>query len=868
MKRRMERDMQAEMEAHVRLRAAELEAGALPPAEAERRAWVEFGGLDRYQEECREALGLRLLRELRADLRQGLRQLRRNPGFTAVAVLTLALGIGANAAIFSMIEGMLLRALPYPQAQQLYEINKVVPQFSSFGPSLGVNSGNFLLWQKRCPAFAAMAEIRLDNMVLTGRGQPRRLRAAVVPANFFPMLGEAPALGRGFTAAEDEPSHNREVVLTDAFWRRGFDANPHAIGETLWLDGLAYSVVGVLPADFRFPAVWGGRTPALFAPVALHDYDLDPGIGNFRFSVIARLQPGVSVEQALAQLDTVEGKIAHRPDTVRHVAAGQFDLYATLTPLKAAILGPAARAMWLLWAAAGLLLLIVCANLANLLLAKNADRAHEVALRAALGATRPRLLRQFLTEGLLLAAAGGALGLVLAAAGLQFLVRNAPIGIPRVGDVHLDGAVVLFTLAVSIGAALLFASLPVLLLARAQPVEALKATALRASATRGRERLRGALMVSEVALCVVLLAGALLLVQSLARLGQANDWMQQPHVLTLELVTPPVHSQAELVRYYDQILGSVRTLPGVTGAAFTPVLPLQGGSWGDDVVIQEVPRPAKDAHLGDDYFVSPGFLSTIGLSLEHGRAIAEGDVGRDVAVISESIARTLLAGRNPLGMHILWEGKTLRIIGVAGDMRTAPDAAASLAIYIPLWTFAEPDESLVIRSPAAPAALLPELRSAIGSVDPRTVIAREQTLPQVLAASTAPRRYETSLGSLFALCAVVLAAIGLYGVLSYAVSRRAREIGIRMALGAQRGDVLLAVVRQGLTLALAGVAIGLAAALVFTRLLSSLLYGIRPDDPLTFLAVAVVLLAVALLASWLPARRATRLDPTVALRNE
>lgn len=871
----VEREMEEELQAHLQRRAAALQAEGLPSAEAQRRARIEFGGYQRYQEECREALGVRLLSELQADMRQGLRQLRRHPGFTTVAVLTLALGIGANTAIFSMLNGMLLSALPYRQPQQLYAIHEVVPQWSRFAPQFDANGGNFRLWQSRCPAFAGMAALIPDKLVLTDHGRARQVQAALVTANFFPLLGVRVIRGRSFLPSEDQTGHNRQAIISDAFWREALDARPGVLGQSLTLNGQSYTVIGVLPPSFRFPGVWSTTAPTLYLPGAVPASGAmaTPGIGGFAYTVIARLRPGVGAPQALAQLNAVETGIARHGDPFRHVAAGQFNLYATLTPLKTAILGPAARALWMLEAAVALVLLIVCANLANLLLAKNSDRAHEVAVRASLGATRRRLLRQFLTEGALLAAAGGGLGLLFAAGALDLLVRHAPVGIPRLAEIHLCAPSLWLTLAAAMVAVLLFAGLPLLLLTRVQPGEAMRSTGARVSGS-GHGRLRNALVVAEVALCGILLAGALLLVQSLARVDQANQWMQQQNVVALQLVTPyaEFRSPSGFARFYRQVVANVRNLPAVASAGVTPVLPLQGGSWGDDLEFREAPRPKTDVKLGDFFFISPGLSQVMGLPLIAGRRIAESDRGQDVVVISQSVAQRLLPGRNPIGMHLMWAPndtpKPLTVVGVVGDVRDGAEKPAALAVYVPTWFFAEPGESLIVRTRLSPQAAGAAVRRVVQRLNPNVAIARQQTLQSVLAASTAPRRYETSLSALFALCAVILAAIGLYGVLSYAVSRRIHEIGIRMALGAQRGDVLRSIVRQGMRLALLGVAIGLAASLALNRFLVGMLYQIRPDDPVTLFAVAAALVLVALAACYLPARRATRVDPTVALRYE
>lgn len=872
-RKQVEQDMEAELRSHLRLRAAALETEGTPHAEAKRRARLEFGSGERWREECREALGVRLLTELRADLRQGLRQLRRNPAFTLVAVLTLALGIAVNTAIFSLLDGMLLRALPYPQPQQLYVIHEMVPQWSRYGPYFGVNGGNFKLWQKRTQAFSAMTALLPANVVLSARGRPRQIHVARVQASFFPLLGVEPRLGRGFSAADDTPGHKREVIISDGFWRQTLGADPDVIGSSVTLDNESETIVGVLPPSFTFPGVWHGDTPVLYFPLPIPDaHGNQAGIGGFQYTVIARRKPGASAAQALAELNAVEAQIARQGDALRHVAPGQLNLHADLVPLLDAIVGPAARALWALQAATLFLLLIVCANLANLLLARNTDRVHEVAVRASLGATRARLARQFWTEGLLLAVVGGGLGLLLADLALRSLLHLAPAGLPRLGNIHLNAEVLIATLAATGLAALLFATVPAMLVARIEPEAAFRSASPRVQGNR--RRLRGALIVGEVALCAILLAGSLLLIQSLARLNQANRWMQQEQVLAVKLITPynQFGSDASLAHFYQQALAKIRSFPGVINASVTPVLPLRGGSWGDDIVFREAPRPAADQKLADFYFISPGFGEASGLPLVAGRRLQAGDQGKNVVLISESIAQKLLPGRNPIGMHLLWAANATpvaqTVIGVLADVRDAADRPPALAVYIPIWTFCEANESLIVRTRFSAPALAPAIRRAVWSVNPEVAIPTVQTFKSVLAATTAPRRYETWLGGLFAVCAVLLAALGLYGVISYSVAQRRHEIGIRMALGAPHGVVLASVVREGLRLVLVGLALGLGAALVLTRLLGSMLYAVRPDDPATFVAVAVLLASVALLACYLPARRASRVDPAAALRCE
>ncbi|MGB6358040.1 MAG: ABC transporter permease [Candidatus Acidiferrales bacterium] len=801
------------------------------------------------------------------DLRYALRMLHKSPGFTAVAILTLALGIGANTAIFSMVKGILLSALPYPQPQQLYSINEVIPQWSGFAPILPVNSGNFLLWKSRCNAFAEMAAILVYPYNMTGVGLPRQVYVAQASPEFFSLMGVQPRLGRLFPPLAEAHGQSSEIILTEQLWEQVFHSDPEILGKPVSLNGSSYTVVGVLPSNFRFPEVFG-HAPELFMPLELRGFDLVPGIGNFKYAVIARLKPRDSIRQALAQLNVVEAEIARKGDRLRGAAPGQFNLYAKLTPLRTMIVGPIQSALWILMAAAAFVLLIICANLANLMLARNAGRSHEIAVRAALGASPRRLAQQFLTEGVVLSAAGAVLGLFFAAFGLGLLVRNAPVDIPRMNNVRIDPSALWFTLGVSIIAALLFALLPALRLRRIAPVEALRSGR---TATKGKQtaRLYTGLVVSEIALCCVLLSGALLLVQSLTRVLRANRWMEAEHVLAINLTVPAYQYKTvpELYQFYSRVSEKVQGLPGVMSAGWVSKLPLLGTGWGDDFRFREVtPPPIRPE--GEFRFASRGYLRTIGIPLIQGRWFSSEDQGQDVAVISENIARKLLQGRNPIGLHLLWENKASRVIGVVGDVRTAADSKTVFAVYAPIWSWNESDETLVVRTSMDPRAASSAIRNAIWSVNSQIAIPREELLKTIVQQAIAPRQYETFLGALLAAFAVLLAALGLYGVISYSVKQSTHEIGVRIALGAQRRDILRLVLWHGGRLALLGVGIGIVAASLLTRLLSSLLFGIRPTDPLTFASVVILLVLVALLACYIPARRAMRVDPMVALRYE
>jgi predicted permease len=813
------------------------------------------------------------------DGRYALRMLRKSPGFTAVTILTLALGIGANTAIFSMVNGIILRTLSYRQPQQLYAINENEPQLtaqSPWGPFFPVNSANFLLWQDHCPAIWSMSLIEAVTFNMTGHGIPRQVNAARVSADFFPLMGIRPQLGRAFLPQEDQLGQDHEVILSDRFWREAFNSNPQMIGRSVTLDNTAYTVVGITPESFRFPQIpdLGDISPDLFKPVGLAEWEkMWPGLGGHNFQVIARLKPGASPSQALAQLNVIEAGIAQRGDAHRGIAPGQFELKATLRPLKTVILGQAQSALWMLMIAAAFVLLIICVNLANLMLVRNIARTREVAVRSALGASRRRLVSQFFVEGMFLAAGGGALGLLFAGVAIQVLARNAPFSIPRVDDIHIDPRVLLFTTAVTLATAVLFAMLPATRLAKSNPLEALSSSA-RTGANPQSVRVRSGLVIGQIALCGVLLAGALLLIESLRHVVRANQWMDEEHVLALDLALPPGESNSvqQVDRFSSNVLAKVRVLPGVESAGFTSKLPLLGQSFGDDIDFEEAPHPPNKPQAGEFRFVSSGYFQAIGLPLIKGRLLSDSDHGKDVALISETVAQNFLSGRDPIGMHLLWaeDGppKPREIIGVVEDVRNTSDQVPVTAIYLPSWTYYQSSEALVVRTAMDPSTAADAIRRAIWAVDPEVAIPGERTLKAVVSSAEAARLYESFLSVIFAAFAVLLAALGLYGVISYSVGQRTHELGIRMALGAQYRDIVRMVLGEGLLLASIGIAIGIAGALALTRFLRSLLFEIKPTDPATFIAAAILLTLVALAACYIPARRAMRVDPMIALRYE
>ncbi|MGH9401388.1 MAG: ADOP family duplicated permease [Terriglobia bacterium] len=881
-RKRTQSDFSEELQAHLALEADRLRAEGLSDEEARAAARRNLGNLTQAKERFYESHRWLWLDILIQDVRYGLRQLRRNPGFTAIAIITLALGIGANTAIFSMINGILLDAMPYQQPQRLY----VVCENVQVGPKLYMgdvdNGGDFALWKRDCRSFAGIAALEPVNDNLDLGSTAVQIHGTRGSANLFSILGVGPMLGRSFLPEEDQPGRNREAIFTYALWHAYFNSDPKIIGKAIRLNGYDYKVVGVLPSSFYFPkfdqldggaiAGWTSRIQ-YFVPLALQaPWETTPAVGdNMNFTVIARLKPGVTRQQALTDLDRVEADISrHDPH-----ADGAM-LRADLIPLKTAVVGSATQSLWMLMAGAALVLLIVSVNLAGLLLARSMGRSHEVAVRAALGATRGKLLRQFLTEGLVLVTAGGAIGLLLAVEGLRAFIHYAPVNLPRIESVHVDSRVLLFSIAVSLAAGLLFSVLPGLRLSRTEPADALKSSAATTTGGRATARLRDILAGAEVALCTVLLIAALLLAQSLGRVLKENSWLEVQHAVAVDLIAPSNEygTQAKLQPLYDKLLRIVKALPGVRAAGFSNALPLRGSMWGNSVDFQEVPQPENKQTNANFRFISPEYFEAIGLPLARGRFFAPSDEGQDEVVISEGVAREALPGRNPIGMHLRWHipytAKPLfcRVTGVVADARTEADQQAPPIVYFPYWVWSPNKISLVVRTTADPRSTATDVRQAIRRLDNQIAVPREETLQDVVSEAVAPRSFLTWLGILFAAFATFLAALGLYGVISLSVTQRTHEIGVRMALGARPVNVLLMVLKKGLRLSLAGVAAGLACGFLLTRLIASLLYGVKPADPLTFIIVSIVLTCVALLACYIPARRATKVDPMTALRCE
>jgi predicted permease len=805
------------------------------------------------------------------DLHYGLRQLRRNPGFTAVAIITLALGIGANTAIFSVVNGVLLRPLAYRKSQQLYLIREIVPQWAKFYPVLPANLPDLRIWQRECHSFAGIAIAEGTSAGLTGMGEAEEIHGVRASANLFDVLGVRPALGRNFLPEEDDLGRGRVLILTNPFWHRRFHSDPAVVGRTITLDGAPYVVAGALPASFHFPANLGqfvsfGKRLDFFEPLDGPRDDEEALIGEFDFAAIGRLRPGVSKSRALAELNVVQAQIARQ-------AKEGVDLKAAIFPLESEVVGPVRRGLILLLAAVGAVLLIVCVNLANLLLARVPGRMREAGIRATLGATRWQLLRRMLTESLLLAGIGGALGIWLGNLGVAWLVQAAPPGLPRLNEIHLDARVLAFAILLSIFTGLLFGILPAWRVAGTDPQEVLKSGGAAAGESRRSRRFRETLVGFEVGLTTLLLVVAGLLVSSLFHLVSLNPGFATERVLTADVDLPPQNYAQPLVRlhFYDTMLSRLRALPGVDVAGWVSKLPLEGETSSTGIAI----RPGRFVAPAANYRVaSPDYFKAMGIPLVAGRIFNERDRGRHVVVVSKSVAERFWPGQNPIGKTCLtyWgPEKKEQVIGVVGDIRTAKlDEPPVMMVYVPYWFGMRVPYSagIAIRTSGEARGLATEVREAIHATDPTVPIVGLSTVSKMMSESAAPRRFQTLLATLFAFFALFLAGLGIYGVIAYSVEQRTRELGIRAALGAQVSDLRRMILRQGMAPVLVGLVAGIAVSIFTGWLIQGLLFGISAVDPPTLLSVTLVIVVVALAACYIPARRATKVDPMVALRYE
>ena len=802
------------------------------------------------------------------DLRYALRGLRKSPGFTATAVATLALAIGANSAIFSVVRGVLLRPLPFVHPERLVTLQ----ERDEDGRGSNTGYATFLDWRQRSRS--------LDDAAVVGDWMPKlsasrgvaaeRLQGARVSQSFFRLLGVRPRLGRDFLPSEDAKGANRVVILSDGLWRRRFGADPAIAGKTVRLGDNAYLVAGVLSRDFEADFYSDPTKPAeIFSPLG-YDTSLSQACRTCRhLRTIARLKVGVTREQAQSELTAISAALLREYPT-EYATVGVL-----VTPFADQLTARSRPLLWTLFAAVGLVLLIGCANVASLLLSRAGRRRQEIAVRTALGASRGRIAALFLTEAMVLALIGGALGFLAATWTLQGLLGLAPAGLPRLGGIRLEGTVLLFTLGVSALTGLLFGLLPALRMSRAAVEPALRESA-RTTAGRGSRRFGGSLVVFDVAIALVLLTGALLLVKSTARLLHVDPGFRSAGVLTMEVdVTGARYGDDPAVtRYWDEVLRRVEAIPGVRSAGLVSQLPLGGNFDGFGIHAQDKPSANPDSDpSADRYSVSADYLKTMGIPVLRGRGFDRTDrEGSAPAVlVNGALARRVWPGEDPLGKRIQVggnDGPWREVVGVVGSVRhTALDAPESLQVYLPRAQMVDNFMVLVVRA-SDPAALAGPVRAAVASVDPDQPVTRVATMERVLVGSASARRFSAGLLAAFAALASLLASVGIFGVISGFVGARTREIGIRLALGAGRGRIVGLISSRTLRLTLAGVAAGLVSSLLLSRPLASQLYGVAPHDPWVLAAASGLILAVALAASLAPLRRALRIDPMTTLRSE
>ncbi len=802
------------------------------------------------------------------DLRFALRQLRRAPVFTFVAVLTLALGIGANSAIFSVVNAVLLRPLPYRDPDRLVLLSERTPRF----PLLSVSYLNYRDWRDQGTSFEAVGAVRNTAVTLTGDGEPERLPAQMATANLFALLGVQPAVGRFFSAEEDRKGAAGVALISYGLWQRRFAGSVHVLGQAVTFDNKPYTVIGVLPARFQVLTQAADVMVPIepWAATLPDDRGWHPGI-----LPMARLRSGVSLEQARAEMTTITTRLERQyPEFNNGVAAN-------VNPMQAQLVDNVRRALLVLLGAVGFVLLIACANVANLLLARAAARQREVAIRTAVGATHARIMRQLLTESVLLSVAGAVLGLLLAKAAMAPMLRLGATSLPGIARVNLDLWVLAFTTAVALLAGIAFGLAPAMHTGQFDIRSALTETE-RGAVGHGAQRMRAALVVSEVALAMLLLAGAGLLVRSFDQLASVTPGFAVDHILIAELPGSPGTrpDSNQRMAFFDAVLERAAALPGVRSVGGASFLPVSGqGSVIHFNIQGRPPRTPHDYVMANYRVVSADYLQTLGVPLLAGRWAREAD--RDgapgVVLINQTMARTYFPGQSPLGQH-LQLGTTpsndpwMEVIGVVGDVKNGLATEAPTEMYVPyrqanqvLPVFAL---TLVLRTSSEPLSMAGMLRKVIHDIDPNQPVVKVRTMEENLADSISQPRFRTLLLTIFAGIALALAAVGIYGVMAYAVAQRTREIGVRVALGSSRSAVFRLVIGQGIRLAVLGVAVGTAAALALTRYLSSLLFKVRASDPATLVTVAVVLIGVALLACYIPALRATRVDPMVALRYE
>ena len=862
-------EIDEEMRAHIHDRANHLERSGLSRAEAERQARLEFGGYQKFKEECRDAVSAHFLETLLQDARYAIRTLRKSPGFTAVAILTLALGIGANSAIFSVVNAVLLRPLAFRDSGRLC----LVSEQWQFNSSLGPSYQNYVDFRDQSKSFDAIAAVRNTTFTLTGKGDPERLAAQMDTASMFPMLGVNAVEGHTFLADEDRFGAPSVVLLSYGFWQRHFGGAPGTLGKAIVLDNQSYTIVGIMPPGFQLLQPVDVMVPLTpWAHTLPDDRNWHPGI-----IAIGRLKSGVNMQQAQAEMSTIAARLDK-----------QYPIYNTgmgvrVSSLHETLVQNVRPALLVLLGAVGLVLLIACSNIANLLLARATSRQREIAIRTALGARHGRILRQLLTESVLLAVLGAVVGLALAWSSMTPLLSLAGGSIPKVGPIRLDIPAIVFTAGIAVLAGILFGLAPAWQTAKLDLRPALNESSRGSTGGSGHLHVRNVLIVTEVALALLLLVSAGLLIRSFARLQNVEPGFQPAHLLVVNVPLSPqaYPKSAQRMDFFDRLIERTRALPGVVSAGAATFLPVSGG--GSIIhfnITGRAPKTPGDYILVGYRPISPDYLQTLRVPLLQGRMLTQADTERGpfVVVVNQSMAKQYFPGESALGKRVQLGAlpdksiPTMEIVGIVGDMKQNLATDSQSEMYLP---YRQADTmlpvffvSLVVRTANDPRTEVSALRSVVRNLNSDQPLVNIRTMEENISTSVSEPRFRTLLLGIFAASALLLSVVGLYGLMAYSVSQRVHEIGIRMALGAQPGDVLRMIIGQGLKLVLIGVGLGLAGSLALSRILAQFLYGVTATDPATFIGVAATLILAAVAACYIPARRAMKVDPMVALRYE
>ncbi len=874
-----------EVREHLALAEQEHVRRGMSQDEARHAAKRDFGGVEQIKEIYRERRGLPMLETFLQDLRFGARMLRKNPGFTAVAVLTLALGIGATTSIFSVVNTLLLRPLPFPNSNRIVMLQESMPKI--LPGKFSVPAMDVADFRRMSHSFEDLGAFTTNQMDLSGTGAAERVEATRMSAAVFHVLGTSPLLGRTFTEDEDKIGNNF-AILGNALWQTKFGADHDIVGKKILLDRQPYTVIGVMPGGFEFPLNGLAFFPPaqLWVPIGLNPFEMSPKNrgDNFNFGVLAKLKSGTTPDAASSDVNVAAEQIQEEFYPPEAHDRSKFDLGASVTPLAELIVGPTRPLLMLLLGAVGLLLVIACTNVANLMLARGTQRQKEIAVRVAMGAGRGRLVRQLLVESGLLGLIGGAIGLFVAFAGVRGLVVLAVKTLPRAREVSLDRTVLLFTLGISLISGILFGIAPALAAMKTNLNETLKENSRSESSSRGHRRIRDVFVIAQMALALLLVVGSGLLIRSFVRARETDPGFRPENTIafSISLSGSQYEQMSRTMTFFEQLSAKTRALPGVASVGESTDLPLNSVWFHTTTMEGHEAAQANGVPTTSHTLVNGDYFQTLGVPLVRGRFFNDAEMNgkENVVIISDGMAKRYWPGEDPIGHRLKWgaagsKNRWLTIVGIVGDVKQgALDAATKPHTYEPFLhlcqgPYAFPlctSRNILVRSTVPPAGLMPTVRNIVQQMDPDQPIGRVNLLEDVVSASLAPRRFNTWLLAVFGGAALLLAAIGVYGVISYSVAQQTRELGVRLALGAQPGNILGLVLRRGLTLAAIGLVVGIGASLAATRLMASLLYDVSATDPLTFATVGALLVVVALAACWIPARRAMRVDPVIALR--